>query len=260
MRHLFLLVFLSSTFSTTSWASNFNFQIGAYAWQQSISGDITIGEFSTDVDLENDLGFDDETNNTFYISIEHSIPIIPNIFIQKTDLDLSASGNASIIFNGFSLSGPVRSNIDLSHTDITFYYQVLKKPLSPYRIPFNEISMSIGATARLVDDVSLEATDVTRGRTESIDTNGVLPLLYIAARIELPSPGLYLGADISGLDDELGINDVSLFDYRVNLGYENRNGLGIEAGYRRLELNYDKSDDKADVTVDGAYLGIFYRF
>ncbi|MEH6468197.1 MAG: TIGR04219 family outer membrane beta-barrel protein [Porticoccus sp.] len=250
MRNFLFLAILACTVSTATMADGISFEVGAYAWQENISGDITWDGFSSNIDVEKDLGFDDETNNVFYAVLEHSIPFIPNIRVQQTDLDQSATDNAIFDFGGISFSGPIRSNIDLSHTDITLYYEALD----------DRISLDLGVTARLVNDVSVEVTNITTGATESVDAHGVLALLYVAARYDLPQTGFYIGADINGLDDGLGINDVSLFDYRISLGYERANGLGVEAGFRRLELDYDDEDDKADLTVDGAYIGVFYRF
>ncbi|MEZ0148573.1 MAG: TIGR04219 family outer membrane beta-barrel protein [Candidatus Reddybacter sp.] len=246
MRNFLLFAMLMGAVSATTLAEDISFEVGAYAWQENISGDVTTDALSGDIDVEKDLGFDHETNNVFYAVLEHSLPFIPNIRVQQTDLELSATNNASFDVGGLSFSGPVSSSIDLSHTDITLYYKALD----------DRMALDLGITVRLHDDVSIESTNITTGATESIDADGVLPLLYVAARYNLPHTGLYIGADFKGID----VNEVALYDYRVNLGYERPNGLGLEVGYRRFDLDYDDDDDDVEIAVDGAYIGIFYHF
>ncbi len=250
MRHTLLLAGLTCCLSTGAFADTLGFEVGGYSWQQQFSGEVASGSLGTLVDIEDDLGFDDETNTVFYALLEHPIPIIPNIKVQQTDLDLSASGTASvdIDFGGIDITvdGDVDSKIDLSHTDFTLYYELLD----------NWVSLDIGLTARLIQDGLIEITEVSTGDTESFEADGVLPLLYVAAKFDLPLSGLYVAADVNGL----GANDDSIIDYRARIGYESGIGLGIEAGFRSFEIDYDDDDDTADLTIDGNYIGVFYHF
>ncbi len=240
MRHSLIFAGLACTLSSTAMADTLGFEVGAYAWNQNLSGDLASGKFSS-VNVESD-----ETNNVFYALLEHPIPLIPNVRIQQTDLDLSATGSG-FEYNGVPISSDVNSDIDLSHTDFTLYYEILD----------NWISLDLGITARAINDGSITITSAEFPfPPANFESDGVLPLLYVSARFDLPLTGLYVGADINGL----GINDNSLIDYRVNLGYESTIGLGIEAGFRSFELDYDDDDDKANLTIDGAYAGVFYHF
>jgi outer membrane protein len=228
MRHPFLIASLACALSSTTMADTIGFEVGAYGWQQNFSGSVASDSIDV-IDIEKDLGYDDETSNVFYALVEHPLPLIPNVRIQKTDLNLSATGSTDLNFGGITYTGAVRSSIDL--------------------------------TARYIADGSVEITDIqagspTFGEKASFDADGVLPLLYVSARFELPLTGLYVGANINGL----GVNDDSVIDYRINVGYETAIGFGVEAGFRSFELDYDDDDDKADLTIDGAYAGIFYHF
>lgn len=246
MRHHLLITGLSCVLASNVWADTIGFELGAHSWQQNFSGDVSSGLVGNAVDVEADLGYSDETNNVIYALIEHPIPILPNVRIQQTELDLSANGSANFQFGNISFAGPVSSSIDLSHTDLTLYYELLD----------NWVSVDVGLTVRSINDGKIEITDQTTGQTESFDADVVLPMLYVAARFDLPLSGLYIGADVNGV----GISDNSLFDYRAKIGYETSIGLGIEAGYRSFELDYDDDDDMADLTIEGAYAGIFYHF
>jgi outer membrane protein len=246
MRQHLLITGLSCALASTAFADTIGFEVGANSWQQNFSGDVSSGLAANNVDVEGDLGYSDESNNVFYALLEHPIPVIPNIRIQQTDLDLSSTGNATFQFGDLSFSGPVSSSIDLSHTDLTLYYEVLD----------NWVSLDFGITVRSINDGKIEITDQTTNQTESFDADVVLPMLYLAARFDLPLSGLFLAADVNGIS----ASGNSLLDYRVRLGYESSLGLGIEAGFRSFELEYDDDDDQADLTIDGAYAGIFYHF
>ena len=244
MRHPLIIAGLACTLSTTAFADTVGFEVGTHSWQQDFSGAVASGAF--DLNVEDELGYDDDTNTVIYAWLEHPVPILPNVRVQQTDLDLSANGSGTFEFGGLSYDGDVTSSIDLSHTDITVYYELLD----------NWVSLDVGITARLVNDGLVEITDITTGESESFEADGVLPLLYVAAKFDLPLTGLYLGADINGL----GVNDDSVIDYRVKLGYESSIGLGLEAGFRSFELDYEDDEDMVDLTIDGASLGVFFHF
>jgi outer membrane protein len=81
----------------------FTVQAGASMWNAEATGTVE-GSSNASFDLEDTLGIDSESNNVLFASFEHPIPVLPNIKIMKTDLDLA---------------GDYSSQIDLSHTDLT---------------------------------------------------------------------------------------------------------------------------------------------
>ena len=84
----------------------------------------------------------------------------------------------------------------------------------------------------------------------------MIPLLYAQARFDLPFTGLSLGVEANGIS----YDDDTLYDVKINLAYEFAFGLGIEAGYRAFDLEYDDDDEFADVTIGGAYAGVVWDF
>jgi outer membrane protein len=244
MRHSLIIAGLASVISTTASADFIGFEVGAYAWQQNYDGIVQSG---TDiVDLEQQLGFDDETNNSYYVLLEHPVPVLPNVLLQHTELDISADSTTSgFTFEGIDFSGTTISSIsDLSHTDITLYYEILD----------NWVSLDVGLTARIFEE-GVEISSIAGDA--SLDIDQTIPLLYLAAKIELPLTGLYVSADANGI----GYSGDSFIDYRINIGYETSIGLGAELGYRSFDLDYEDDDDEfADLTIDGAYVGVFYHF
>jgi outer membrane protein len=220
-------------------------RIGANAWQQQYEGDVQNGP--SKLDLEDDLGFDDETGYNLYLQIEHPIPVLPNLMVQRTEMDADATGDVDgFIFDGNVYTGEVRSTLDLTHTDGTFYYELLD----------NWVNLDIGITGRVFDN-GVEITDVESGTKGSLDIDYVIPLVYVAARFDLPLTGLSIGAEAQGVE----YDGDSLYDIKLNVAYEFAFGLGFEAGYRTFELDYEDGDDEfADVTIDGVYGGLFWDF
>lgn len=237
------------TFSTVAQADVLGFRVGGYAWQQEFDGDVQSGDNGDVISIDDTLGYDDETNNSFYVALEHPVPFIPNIMLSRTEIDVSAVQSASFEFDGIEFDGSIDSSADLSHTDATFYYEVLD----------NWVSLDVGITARSFDE-GFEITGETDFGTDSseLDVDEVIPMLYLATKFELPLSGLYIIAD----GNWISYDDDTLMDYKIGLGYETDIGFGIEAGMRSFEVEYEEEDDEefADITIDGVYAGVFYHF
>lgn len=246
-----LLMSTSMGLSTVANADTLGFRIGANVWQPEFTGDVQSGTDA--LDLEDDLGYDDdESNNSFYVALEHPIPLIPNVMLARTELEIKGSSTSTFDFDGISFSGTIDSTTDLSHTDATLYYEILD----------NWISLDIGLTVRSFDEgFTITGTTTAPGsptETAELEVDEVIPMLYIATKFELPLSGLYIIADANWIS----YDDDTLLDYKAGLGYETSIGLGIEAGIRSFEIEYEEEDDNefADLTIDGIYAGVFYHF
>jgi outer membrane protein len=223
------------------------FSVGAYQWQQNYDGTVRSG--GANVDLRDDLGFADERNNVYFAEFDHPLPLLPNLRLQHTEISATERTTlaTTISFDDVTYTAgmPVKSELDLTHTDATFYYRLLD----------NWIKLRVGLTARQFDQ-GVEIRSLSNGEASSESIDSVLPLLYLAARFDLPFSGLYAGGDVNAI----AYSDSHLYDGRINIGYEMPFGLGVEAGYRRFELKYDDNGDTADITIDGAYAEVFYHF
>lgn len=219
-------------------------RMGANAWQQQYSGDVQSGP--SKIDLEDDLGFDDETGYNLYLAFEHPIPLLPNVMLQHTKIDADATGDVTgFIFDGNIYTGEVRSSLDLTHTDATLYYELLD----------NWVNLDLGITGRRFEN-GVKITDVGTGTTGTLDIDYVIPMIYAQARFDLPFTGLSLGVEGNGT----AYDGDTLYDVKLNLAYEFALGLGIELGYRVFDLDYEDGDEIADVTIDGVYAGVVWNF
>ncbi|MEM6709702.1 MAG: TIGR04219 family outer membrane beta-barrel protein [Pseudomonadota bacterium] len=225
----------------------FGVYAGAGSWQQETSGELQSS--GSLVDVQEDLGVEDERNRVGYVAVEHPLPVIPNVRLQYSGIN--ANGNEvlsrSIEVNGttFSFADTVTSVVDLVQGDAVLYYELTD----------TLVSFDVGLAARWVDgEIDLQsATQSARA-----EFSGVLPLLYTAARIDLPFSGFWLGGQALGVS----YDGDSLIDLNAQIGWESALGLGAELGWRSFELtleNYDELD-RADIEVSGPYLALNYHF
>ncbi|WP_320837182.1 TIGR04219 family outer membrane beta-barrel protein [Zhongshania sp.] len=239
-KRLIALAILAASASVSSQADIVGATAGAYMWKQSWDGDVKAG--SQSIDMNDDLGYDDETGKSFYVALEHPVPVLPNIRLQHTALDISETNtlNRSFTFDGkgYLVGEEVDSTTDLTHTDGTFYYEILD----------NWVNLDVGLTVRMFDgEVSIRGAS----GEGSIEIDAPLPMAYVNARFELPLTGFYASA----LGNVIAYGDNKVTDMTLALGYE-LGILGLELGYRNFDVQLEDDNEEANVTVDGYFLGV----
>ncbi|MEM7219445.1 MAG: TIGR04219 family outer membrane beta-barrel protein [Pseudomonadota bacterium] len=227
----------------------FGMYAGGGAWMQDISGSATSG--ADNLDLVDDLGFADKSNNYFYGAFEHPIPLLPNVRIEHTSLAQTGEGvlNRSIEFNGetFNLAAELNSEIDISQTDALLYWGLLD----------TVVDLDVGVGVRFLDGFVMVRDETTfTNSTAEFDTP--VPMVYGAARADLPFSGFWVGASARGLAYE----DNSLIDIDARVGWTSPIGLGLEVGYRQMDLDVEELDeiDVANVMIKGPFAALNYDF
>lgn len=226
---------------------------GVGAWNAGVDGDLGVGDQPITTD---ELDLSTETNNVFYLAVEHPLPLIPNIRVQHTGVSSTGSATLERDFTlediTFNAGLDTQSEVDFTHTDFSFYFEILD----------NYLSLDVGLTARLLDGFArVDAVDANGNNlSEKVDLNIGLPLLYGRAQIDLPFTGWFAGGTIN----YISLADNSLSDIEARVGYLSSGfGLdfGFEAGYRRISLVADEAGDLfADVSVDGPYAAFIMHF
>ncbi|WP_020408083.1 TIGR04219 family outer membrane beta-barrel protein [Hahella ganghwensis] len=216
---------------------------GVSVWNAGLSGDVQSGPEV--VDVENELGFDDDTFVQAYVAFEHPVPAVPNFRLQYTELSQSANGSLTKTFDGVTFTGDVASDIDLTHTDLIAYWRLLD----------NVVNLDLGIQARIFDgEVIIRESGSGDQSVNEIDE--VVPMLYGGVGIDLPLTGLSVGANVAGLK----YDDNQLVDVTARINYEIA-VVGVEAGYRRINVELDDvSDISADLTLGGPYVGVTVHF
>ena len=217
---------------------------GAGYWNASFSGDVIAG-----VSVEDELNIDRSNSRYVYIAFEHPIPLVPNIKLAHTTLKDSGVGTLAqgITFNGevFTASQAISSEINLTHTDVTLYYELL------------DIGMDfdVGITGRYFQgDVAVNSS------REGL--NVLVPMLYGHAKFGLPLTGAYFSGDINYAN----YSGNQIADYVIALGWETESfilpEIGIEAGYRSFSIDAgaDDLDVNVDTQVDGVFINLKAHF
>ena len=244
MKKILIVSLIGLFLPVAAQADALGIRIGANAWQQNFSGHARSGDTDDRIDVEDDLGFDDENDFQGYISFEHAVPMLPNVLVQRTVIDADANGNLNgKVFDGVVFPGDVESTIDLTHTDTTLYYEILD----------NWVSLDLGITGRFFEN-GLEIKD--ENESASLDIESVIPLGYVAVKFDLPLTGLFVGAD----GNIIKYDDNWIYDAKATLGWESSIGLGIEGGYRYFDAQYDDNDDEVKLRIEGPYAGLFFHF
>ncbi len=225
----------------------FGVYAGAGSWQQNFSGDLRSG--ITDIDVEDDLGIDDEMNNMFYLAVEHFVPVVPNVKVSYVtfDIDSESTLTQNIDFNGeiFPAGTDLSTDVSITQADALLYYELLD----------HVVSLDVGLGARYMDGSFELVSDFA---VSEADFTAVVPLAYGRARADLPFSGLWAGAEVMGL----GYSDNNLIDANAQIGWESPIGLGAEIGYRMLSVDIDDMDDidEAGIDIKGPYVALNYHF
>ena len=199
-------------------ATVLGFQAGGGSWQQTPSGAVT-SSIGTDT-----LSSTQENVGYTYFILEHPIPIIPNIKYGQSKVTTTGTTTITLL------------NID--QTDTTLYYELLD----------NVVSLDIGITAKNIDGLI-----TTAGSSTTLA--GTVPLLYVAAEIELPA-GFSLAGEISTISS--GSNEIT--DVTVKVAYTTDFMLGVEAGLRTQNFNIDIDNEKIDAKFSGVFAGVYFKF
>ncbi len=224
--------------------------LGAHVWANEAQGSFGEGKLT-----QASFNFNDEKQGSFYIAIEHPIPLIPNIKIASTTLDTigGATLNSSFTFEGetYVVDSQVSTTFNTSYIDYTFYYELFDNDL---------LTFDVGITARDLDS-DIAVTDTTTQASSSLSVSGVIPLLYANVIIGLPFTGFNLFAE----GNYLSYDDQTISDYQVGISYELVDNLAVDVnltlGYRSLELDLNDLDNLySNLTFDGIFAGAVVHF
>lgn len=244
-----VLIIASSPVFAVDATPFFSVYAGAGSWSAEISGDL--GDSSTDVD---DLGLNDESNAYFYVAFEHAVPLIPQIRIEQSSVTSEGSGTTLFSFSDvdFTTDAAIDSEIDITMTDAVLYYEIA---ILDFGLTFRQFDAEVQATG------SADVLGVPTIVTESESVDGVLPMLYLATKIDLPFTGLYLTGNVNGIS----VDDKSIMDYRAAIGYGIEipvlAEIGLELGMRSFTIDLGEDEDYAgDIEFSGAYFGVNVKF
>ena len=248
MRKLLLLLgLLSIVFVTPAFADVLGVRLSGGAFDYSVSGTLRDDpDPANTFDVKTDLGWKDGTSGMAYLYFEHPIPIIPNIRLGVTSLKLGGTGTVTgtYTYNGttFPINDSVTSNVDLSHTEVALYYEVLD----------TVVGLDLGVNVKLFNGQASIVDNDNPALTATSNINETIPMLYGALSVQIPGTGFSLLGDFSAIS----YNDSKITDYLVRVRYDTSFMLGAELGYRSIHIDYQDSGSNQYYKLDakGPYL------
>jgi outer membrane protein len=232
------------------YADKLGVQITSGIWNTRYKGYVIDKKnLSESINLRDDLNLDNSTQSFFFIYLEQHVPSIPNIRIGKSNM--SASGT-SILARSFTYQGvsyspneKVNSSINLDHIEASLYWKLID----------NDNKLNLGFTVKdFTGQVSI--TETASGSSGNETFEAAVPLIYLSYETDLPLTAYTVGVNSSFI----GINRAYLYDLIAYVRYKTYSYVGVEAGYRKFQLNVNNDIIKTDITISGFYLNGFISF
>lgn len=227
---------------------------GVHSWDMGAEGDF--GSVINGVESTATFNFEDDSQTSMYLAIEHPIPLLPNIKVVRNQLETSGSGTVvgTFEFGGidFTTTAGLQTDVDLSNTDYILYYEILDNDL---------VTVDIGINAKHIDGSLNVVSDEDPPQSANETFDGFVPMLYGNVEIGLPFTGLGVFAEGSFLS----VGDHSLHDYELGIGYTFIDNLAVDLtvqlGYRSVKLELNDIDDiSTNLEFDGMFIGLEAHF
>ncbi|RUO40030.1 hypothetical protein CWE15_07745 [Aliidiomarina taiwanensis] len=242
--------------ASASFSSKADFLFGVHAeaqyWQAENSGDFGYGA-TTD-----GWGWDDEGATRLRLSLNHFLPLIPNVMVERQMLESTGqkAHTTDFVFQGNAYPAPVDgstsfvdSTWDLGHDTLTLYYRFFDNSL---------VEFYFGVAAKKFNgDVAVQVND--QSLRQSIDET--IPMGYLRLTAGLPFTGLSVRAE----GYPVSIGDHEVFDMEASFRYEFLDTLPLDgtisAGYRVLNLKFEGASGLySDFEVKGPFVNLALHF
>lgn len=230
--------------STISYADFIGLHVGSSYWTPDLTGTFNSSSSANNISINSSV----DSELAFTVSLEHPIPIIPNIKLQSRGLNSSGADSVTgLNFNGSIFNGDISSSLDLSHNDIVLYYELLD----------NWINFDFGLNLKTFDG---EITVSDSSKSAAIAVDEAILLVYLSARVDLPFSGFYIAAEIQ----DRSLSDSEVEGSTFVIGYEASVvllGFGIEGGYKKFFLGLDDASSlNTAIEYDGMYINGYIHF
>lgn len=219
------------------------------SWQTKANGAFgqTGGEYTFDYKEKNQISYG--------VSIEHPFPFIPNARLRYQSLEQKASAELNQTFalagQQFPVGSLIDATLDLSHWDLVLYYELLDNSL---------IELDIGAQFKRLDG-SAAAAQLASSTASDRVVDETLPMLYVAASVNLIGTGFNLFAELSGVTP--GRHDVTVYRGGVNYTVVDHLALtsSIQVGYQSMRFQLDNMNGvSTDTESKGIFAGVELKF
>lgn len=255
LRTTALALLLSSSFALADGGDFFDIKVGKGSW--SVDAPVgTFGDSKTNtIDLTNDFGIQNGTADYMWAEFQHGIPLIPHVRVEYAEMSFAGSSTAIFSFGPYSYAANLESTLVLDNVDVIAFYDI---GLFDDFIDFN-----YGVGAKVIAG-ELVGTEDGTGLTQSAPIGAAAIYAYLNVRGELP---LGFGVDVAykwypggvTIDGDLEFNEsIAKVDYTLEWAVFK---LGLEAGYRTMDLTLDLPTDKLYIHTElsGTFVGAFLK-
>lgn len=247
---------------TIAQADVLRIEAGAGMWNQDPEGHI---QYQDSPSFSNsDVGYSDEDKFYLWVNIKHPVPILPNIRLEYTPMEFSGTSTTAFQYKNTEFSPGAQSTLTMDQYDAILYYNILDNTgwtTVDLGLDVKYIDTSFDASGQGRTVVPLSAfVSSSISESESL----VLPMAYARVRVQIPATDIGFEGDIK----YVSYKSSDVYDYRLKADYTfdlTAVDLGIEAGYRFVNINIDHNDFSSldttgDIHVSGFYAGIMARF
>lgn len=214
----------------------------------SPSGDLQY-DGGTNGDVESLLGFDREVFPAARLRVELPL-VIPNVYLMATPMKFEGDISGSYTFKGNSFTAGSDSTLTLNQYDAALFYGVPFLGLAT----LGRVGIDFGLNLRMIE-LEAEMTDPSTSETRTESLNVPVPLLFVAAQLNLIG-GFALEAEVRGLD----VGYASIISAIGRVKYSTVGPLFVAAGYRHESVSVDKDDIEADITFAGPFAEVGFSF
>ncbi|MBW6488308.1 TIGR04219 family outer membrane beta-barrel protein [Sulfurimonas sp.] len=250
MKKVFYSLTCTALLASSVMADFTRVEMGAGAWMQTPKGSASYtdgGANGSYTSSEND-----KTETYVWALIKHPVPILPNLRVEYVSIE--ESGLATGQFKDFDIGANTSAlSYDMKQYDIIPYYNILDNT--------SWITLDLGLDIKIVDaSYSASPSGTFTGYSDSVTF--AVPLLYVRARVEIPSTDIGLETDVKYVTT----GDSTVYDIRAKVDYTfdftPAVQPALEVGYRVQKLDIDESsvDAKLDIDFSGFYAGLMLRF
>ena len=229
-------------------------EVAIGGWMQTPSGDLSyvsgVPGLDDTLDLETDLGLDDETRITGRAIVK--LPIVPNIYLAASPMEFEGKNTIDRDFTfgdqTYPAGAEITSKLTLNQYDIGLFYGI---PLLK-TATMDKLGIDFGINARIMD-IKAEIAGQPVGSTivvhEEKKVNVPIPMVYLGIQF-YPLESFGIEAEARGLS----IGDNKIFSV---IGRAKAKVFGpafIAGGYRYDSIEIDEEDVVADISFSGPFL------
>jgi outer membrane protein len=224
--------------------------LGGDGWRTDVTGSFGNSEPAPT------FNFDTKTQGSFFIALEHPVPVLPNIRLAHHQLQADGVSliNAQFSFGGedFTINTTVMNQVDLTNTDVVLYYEILDNSV---------IALDLGLTGKHIKGSASVVEQAENGLQGEESVSQWLPMVYVSSKVGLPLTGL----DIFAQGNYIGWSDSRMYDVQAGIGYEIVDSLAVDirfkVGYRAVNLRLDDLDNLySNLDFKGAFAGVELHF